>query len=343
VNEHTSSRRNSPSRKIPEEVGSPPQKQIVSRSEAVRRLDRYQFFIGIALLASTAFGAYLLVTDKSLWLLAVSHAYGLLAICIIDVALAIVNILNVRKVFIPTLGWAVLTIALQIGDIATAPQYGMQLPYFASYLFGLWAYDALIVMQIIVIGIVLLGRRYQKIAIRKKKQLSYFDMGLKSSRRDFLQIGGTIGAFFAIAAALGIWTILSPQPQPPPSQGNSTQTATTTNNLPSGAVGNVRDLAVGVPQYFDYPSSGYTNMLLKKANGSVTALSILCTHVCCQCQFDNGSSELYCPCHGSIFDLNGNVLQGPAASKLPSVQLSIDQNGNIFPVKVVGSSPCVSG
>ena len=245
MKDHTPSRRNSPPRKIPEDVGTPPQKQIVSRSEAVRRLDRYQFFIGIALLASTAFGAYLLVTDKSLWLLAVSHAYGLLAICIIDVALAIVNILNVRKVFIPTLGWAVLTIALQIGDIATAPQYGMQVSYFASYLFGLWAYDALIVMQVIVIGIVLLGRRYQKIAIRKKKQLSYFDMGLKSSRRDFLQIGGTIGVFFAIAAALGIWTILSPQPQPPPSQGNSTQTATTTNNLPSGAVGNVRDSSGG--------------------------------------------------------------------------------------------------
>ncbi len=171
-------------------------------------------------------------------------------------------------------------------------------------------------------------------------------MGLKSSRRDFLQIGGTIGAFLVLAAALGIWAALTPSENLPAPSSPSTggiSSSTQTSSLPSGAIANIKDLQVGAPKYFDYPSAGYTNMLMKKADGTVTALSILCTHVCCQCQYDSTTTDLYCPCHGSEFDQNGNVLRGPATTKLPSIQLNVDSNGNIFPIKVVGSGPCVSG
>ena len=301
--------------------------------------------MGISLIFSAAFGSYLLVTDKSLWILAVSHAYGLLAICAIDLVLAALNFLSVRKMLLPTLGWAIITILLQIGDIATATQFGMKIPYFARYLFGLPAFDGILVMQGVIVVVGLSGRSYQRLAAKKKKPQTYFDMGLKSSRRDFLQIGGTIGAFFVLAGALGLWTALSPSTNLPPSStsNGSNSSSTQTSNLPSGAVANIKNLQVGVPEYFDYPSSGYTNMLMKKADGTVAAISILCTHVCCQCQYDNSTTDLYCPCHGSVFDQNGNVLRGPAATNLPSVQLKVDSSGNIFPVKIVGSGPCVSG
>ncbi|MDA4112095.1 MAG: Rieske 2Fe-2S domain-containing protein [Thaumarchaeota archaeon] len=315
----------------------------VSKSEANRRLSRFQIYIGIALLASASFGIYLLVTDKSLWLQAVSHAYGLVAICAIDIVLGAGNLLSQRRLILPSFGWAVLTILLQIGDIATASQYHMSVQNFATYLFGLWAFDSLLAVQGVVLIVGLSTRSYSKMLV-KKKRVTYFDMGLGNSRRDFIQIGATIGGLFALAAALGAWVVLSPPASssvvPPP--GNSTGT-TNTSNLPSGAVANVRELQAGVPAYFDYPTAGYTNMLMKKANGTVSAISILCTHVCCQCQYQSATQELYCPCHGSVFDQNGNVLNGPASSKLPSVQLTIDSNGNIFPVKIVGSGPCVQG
>jgi len=328
------------------ETQAPRKPGVISRSEAVRRLDRLQRLIGIALIASAVFGVYLLATDKSLWLLAVSHAYGLLAICAVDAILAIANLMSARKILLPTIGWAFLTILLQIGDIATAPQYKMTVTYFARYLFGLWAFDGILLMQGLVIVIVLLGRSYQKMAIKKRKQQTYFDMGLKSSRRDFLQIGGTIGVFLVLAAALGTWASLSPSKKvsasSPTSVGGGSLT-TQTSSLPTGAIANTKDLQTGVPKYFDYPSSGYTNMLMKKTDGSVSAISILCTHVCCTCQYDSASTDLYCPCHGSVFDQSGNVLRGPASTKLPSVQLRIDSNGNIFPTKIIGSGPCVSG
>ena len=321
---------------------NPSEKTKFSKSEARERLSRFQLYIGIAFLVSAFFGIYLLSTDKSLWLQAVSHAYGLVAICVIDIGLGIGNLISERRLILPSMGWAALTFVLQVGDIATAYQYHMTAISFAAYLFGLWAFDGILTVQIVIIFIAYYTRSYAK-ALGKKRPQSYFEMGMKNSRRDFLQIGGTIGALFVIAAALGIWSALTPsETKTPPPSGNSTSTGTT-SNLPSGAVANVSNLQVGVPVYFDYPSPGYTNALMRKADGSVSALSILCTHVCCTCQYDNGTQEYYCPCHGSVFDKNGNVVQGPASSKLPSIQLRVDANGNVFPTRVVGSGPCVQG
>jgi Rieske Fe-S protein len=313
------------------------QKAYALRRVAIAKLDVMQRYIGIALIASAAFGIYLLYTDKSLWLLAVSHAYGLVAICAIDIILGASNLLSdQRKLFPLSYGWAFLTIVLQIGDILTAPEYKMTMQYFARYLFGLWAFDSILAAQVAIITIGLYARRYQRLAVRKK-QLTYFDMGLNKGRRDFLQIMGAIGGLIGIAAVLGALDSLNSTPTAPGSSGT-----TQTSNLPSGAIANKNTLQVGSPVYFDFPSSGYPNMLLKKADGSLIALSMLCTHVCCQCQYDSASTEIFCPCHGSIFDQSGGVLRGPAAVNLPSIELNVDSNGNIFPTKVVGSSPCVS-
>lgn len=311
-------------------------KLYILKKEANRKLDLFQRYIGVALILSAAFGIYLLATDKSLWLLAVSHAYGLVAISAIDIILGLTSLsFQYRKLIPLSYGWAILTIILQVGDIVTAPQYKMTFQYFAGYLFGIWAFDALLATQAVVIVIGLYTRRFEKILVRKK-HLTYFDMGLKKGRRDFLQITGAVGGLIVLTAILGALDTISS-----PNTSNSTGT-TETSILPQGAVANTNNLQVGVPVYFEYPLSGYPNILLKKADGSLVALSMLCTHVCCQCQYDSSSTDIFCPCHGSIFDQNGNVVRGPAAIRLPTIELSVDNNGNIFPVKVVGSSPCVS-
>ncbi len=209
--------------------------------------------------------------------------------------------------------------------------------YFAGYLFSLWAFDSILVVQGVIVAIGLLARTYVRMTAKKKK-VTYFEMGFRNSRRDFMQIAGTIGALVALTGVLGVWTALSTRPSSSPPSGSSTQTST----LPSGAIANTNDLQVGAPVYFDYPT-GYPNMLLKKADGTLVALSMLCTHICCQVQYDSSSTDIYCPCHGSVFNQSGTVLRGPASGPLPSIQVSIDANGNIYPVKVVGSGPCISG
>jgi len=82
---------------------------------------------------------------------------------------------------------------------------------------------------------------------------------------------------------------------------------------------------------------------MMKSDGSLIALSMLYTHVCYQLSYDPSGNQLYCACHGSLFDQNGNVVQGPAILPLPKVQFTTDSNGNVFPQNVSGSSPCSQG
>ena len=56
----------------------------------------------------------------------------------------------------------------------------------------------------------------------------------------------------------------------------------------------------------------------------LTAMSKLCTHQTCLL-----NNNLECPCHGSVFSSNGNVLKGPAVKNLPYFKLNIDSSRQI--------------
>ena len=51
-------------------------------------------------------------------------------------------------------------------------------------------------------------------------------------------------------------------------------------------------------------------------NGRVTLLSPICTHMGCQVEWNTAERTWDCPCHGSRFMPDGNVLSGPAESPL---------------------------
>jgi Rieske Fe-S protein len=301
----------------------------ISKNRARAGFRRTQLVIGATFLASAFAGVYLLATDGSLWQLAVSHAVGLVAVVIIDLLLAGLNLLSVKRVYLASLAAALLGLLLQLGDILTAPQYNMAVPYFASYLFGLWAFDLLLGLQVAIMVMGAAGRGYaQNLARRRARQgreLSY-------SRRGFVK------ALVGFAAVVGVAVGLGSVKLPPPTQPGGT--ASTSSGPPGGPIANTADLQANSPVYFDYPT-GYPSVLMKKADGSLTALSLLCTHVCCQCTYYGPSNEIYCPCHGSLFSQDGKVLRGPASLPLPQIELRVDGQGNVFPVRVNGSSPCL--
>ena len=61
------------------------------------------------------------------------------------------------------------------------------------------------------------------------------------------------------------------------------------------------------------------------------ALSGICTHQSCVVSgFDDNSSRFVCPCHGSQFDLNGNVAQGPANRSLAEYNTRVENNSLII-------------
>ena len=103
-----------------------------------------------SLLSSIFAGAYLLLTDAELWTVAPDHAYGLVAMVGAD--LLMLAALLSRKVGTRALRYisvaGVVKLALVVGDVLTAPQFGLSYQEFANYLFSLWAYDLLVVSQV---------------------------------------------------------------------------------------------------------------------------------------------------------------------------------------------------
>jgi cytochrome b6-f complex iron-sulfur subunit len=68
-------------------------------------------------------------------------------------------------------------------------------------------------------------------------------------------------------------------------------------------------------------ADGKPIILLQPTEGTVTAVSAVCTHQGCTVAPDG--DELKCPCHGSLFELTGATISGPATSPLPPVDVHV--------------------
>jgi Rieske Fe-S protein len=65
-------------------------------------------------------------------------------------------------------------------------------------------------------------------------------------------------------------------------------------------------------------------VLLRRVNDNeFVALSTKCTHR--GCQVESAGNQLSCPCHGSVFSLTGERLQGPAELPLARYAVTSDE------------------
>jgi glycine/D-amino acid oxidase-like deaminating enzyme/nitrite reductase/ring-hydroxylating ferredoxin subunit len=55
--------------------------------------------------------------------------------------------------------------------------------------------------------------------------------------------------------------------------------------------------------------------------GGLHAVSLRCTHLGCLLRFNGAETSWDCPCHGSRFDVDGAVLEGPAVTPLPRKEI----------------------
>jgi menaquinol-cytochrome c reductase iron-sulfur subunit len=104
-------------------------------------------------------------------------------------------------------------------------------------------------------------------------------------------------------------------------------------------IGKVDDLPVQEPKQLTYVASvrnGYMETTahkavwaVKKDNGEVTAFSAQCTHLGCGYRWDDPDRKFKCPCHASVFDINGNVVGGPAPRPLDRLPVKVE-NGILY-------------
>jgi menaquinol-cytochrome c reductase iron-sulfur subunit len=67
-----------------------------------------------------------------------------------------------------------------------------------------------------------------------------------------------------------------------------------------------------------------TAWVVKKPNNDVVAFSPICTHLGCAYHWDDPSHTFICPCHTSVFSMDGKVLSGPAPRPLDRYMTKID-------------------
>ena len=99
------------------------------------------------------------------------------------------------------------------------------------------------------------------------------------------------------------------------------------------------DLSTGVPTQLEYVATvqdGYHETKTDKAlwavkqpNGDVTVFSPMCTHLGCGYHWDGAAQQFKCPCHGSVFDVSGRVVAGPAPRPLDVLPSKVD-NGRLL-------------
>lgn len=65
---------------------------------------------------------------------------------------------------------------------------------------------------------------------------------------------------------------------------------------------------------------------LVKNGEALQALDSTCTHLGCRTRFNPESRQIECPCHGGIYDTNGNVVSGPPPSPLVRVPVRVEHD-----------------
>lgn len=104
-------------------------------------------------------------------------------------------------------------------------------------------------------------------------------------------------------------------------------------------VGPTGSLRTGEPEELEYVSTakdGWRTVTAKKAiwavkqpAGEIVVFSPICPHLGCGFRWDAADKSFKCPCHGSVYDVNGKVVAGPAPRSLDVLPSKVEQ-GNLL-------------
>jgi len=152
------------------------------------------------------------------------------------------------------------------------------------------------------------------------------DKGIESTRRRFFKL------------ALGVLTFLSGLVVGIPLVGSFIGPAFRTIRtgwikiadvgiLPEGQPVNLKAAQVQVDAYVQESVIRHL-WAVKHSDTEVTVFSPICPHLGCHYDWNPASGHFECPCHGSVYALDGTVLGGPAPRRLDTLPTKIE-NGEL--------------
>lgn len=129
------------------------------------------------------------------------------------------------------------------------------------------------------------------------------------SRRDFLRLAARASLWLAgVLGLAGLARFFSFETEPPPPDEFDLGPA---EALPEGS----RTILLEVPA------------AVYNRGGELIALSLICTHL--GCTVEAKGEGFACPCHGSRYDADGKVLNGPAQESLRRLRVEVGEGGRV--------------
>jgi menaquinol-cytochrome c reductase iron-sulfur subunit len=144
------------------------------------------------------------------------------------------------------------------------------------------------------------------------------------ARRRFLKLG--TGAFtFLVGLAIGI-----------PAVGTFIGPIFRTKKPTWARVVELNSLPLGEPVKLTFASetisayireTGLRNVwVLRRSPSKITVFSPICPHLGCEYTWDPQTNHFECPCHGSVFAIDGKVLGGPAPRPLDTLPIRLEKD-----------------
>lgn len=72
-------------------------------------------------------------------------------------------------------------------------------------------------------------------------------------------------------------------------------------------------------------SEKMTAWVVKLSNSELAAFGPQCTHLGCAYHWDENQSHFVCPCHTSVFGVDGSVISGPAPRPLDRYETKVEK------------------
>jgi Rieske Fe-S protein len=145
---------------------------------------------------------------------------------------------------------------------------------------------------------------------------------LAVDRRQFLEKSGMVSCMALFGVGFFTGCSEADEPMPDPDAGNG--------GGGNGIQVSQQAVQIDLDRNEALASSGgwllitQARVLVVNVNGQFNALTSVCTHSQCDRNWSYGNEVFTCSCHGSRFDTNGQVVNGPAASPLRSYPVSRD-------------------
>ncbi len=141
-------------------------------------------------------------------------------------------------------------------------------------------------------------------------------------RRTFLaRVSGGIAAVIAMAVGFPLvaYTILPALKRRKPEWADAGSLESVQPGVPMEL-----DLVLSVTDGWQKTTSKKSVWAVRDDTGAITVYSPICTHLGCGYRLEPDKRKFHCPCHFSLFSLDGRVLSGPAPRSLDTLPVEIE-------------------